>query len=194
MKISCERSRCARCTYLGRATRAAVLAVAATCSHTTAVASEGGSFGNYGVGASTLASGILGPPGTFVQYGYLLFYSADKFVDDRGNSSIPDFDLNVIAMATITRYTWDFKYKGFSFASALIPEALHVDVSIGSERDKATGLAYINVQPLAIGRSFGDFHVMTAMHVFLPTGHFDQNALANSTLNHKGITQEMSVT
>ncbi len=165
-----------------------------SCLHPLASASEGGAFGNYGVGASTLASGILGPPGTFVQYGYLLFYSADKFVDDRGHSSIPDFDLDIIATATITRYTWDFTYHGFSFASALIPEALHVDVDIGSVHDEATGLAYINVQPLAIGRSFGNWHVMTATHMFFPTGDYDRNALANSTLNHKGVTQELSVT
>lgn len=157
-------------------------------------ASEGGSFGNYGVGAQTLGSGLLGPPATFVQYGYLLSYSADRFADDRGHSAIPGFDLNIIAVASMTRYTWDITCGGFTFASALILEALHVDVEAGGVQDEATGLAFVNVQPLAVARSFGNWHLMTATHVFFPTGNYDRNALANSTLNHKGITQELSVT
>lgn len=172
----------------------ALLVVGLSSVHSIAAAAENGGFGPYGVGAQTLASGILAPQGATVQYGYLAYYSASKFVDDNGHSAIPGFEVNVAVEATMTRHTWDFTYGGFTFGSALIQEAAHVDVEAAGTSDSARGPVFVNIQPLAIGRHMGDWHVLTATHLLFPLGSYDRNALANSANNYFTFTQELSVT
>lgn len=170
------------------------LLVGASFIHSAASAAENGGFGPYGVGAQTLGSGILAPPGATVQYAYFAYYSANKFVDDSGHSAVPGFELDAAVEATMTRYTWDFNYHGITFGSAIIQGASHVNVEASGVRDSARGMNFINVQPIAIGLNMGDWHVLTATHLLFPVGSFDRDALANSTNNYFTYAQELSVT
>lgn len=178
----------------GKTLRSCLLLAGLISSPSIVTATENGGFGPYGVGAQTLGSGMLGPRGATIQYGYLAYYSASKFVDDNGRSAIPGFELNVAMEATMTRHTWDFTYGGFTFGSAVIQEALHLDVEAAGKSDSARGPMMINIQPLAVGRHMGNWHVLTASHFLFPLGSYDPNALANSANNYFTFAQELSVT
>lgn len=162
--------------------------------HPVASATENGGFGPYAVGAQTLGSGFLPPPGKTMTYGYMLYYSAGKFADSNGHSMIPDFGLDVAAEATMTRHAWDVTYAGFSFGSAIIQEAAHVGVDAAGNSDSDGGFMLLNVQPLAISRTMGRWHVLTASHLLFPLGDYEPAAMANSANNYFSFAQELSAT
>lgn len=159
-----------------------------------ALASEGGTFGNYGVGSQTLGSAILAPQDTTAFYGYLLYYTADSFRDGDGNSAISDFNLALRVEATYLRHTWKWQPAGLSFASGLIQEAVRVDVEVGGVRDRSTGLFLMNVVPVILGGSAGNVHYLFASHFLIPAGDYEPDALANHTLNYGTYSQEVSLT
>lgn len=158
------------------------------------MASEGGTFGNYAVGSQTLGSALLPPQDTTVFYGYLLYYTADSFRDDDGNSAISDFNLDFRAEASYLRHTWKWKPAGLNFASGLIQEAVRVDAEAGGVSDQSTGLFLMNIVPVILGGSAGDLHYLFASHFLIPAGDYDSDALANHTLNYGTYTQEVSLT
>lgn len=177
----------------GRIFRAALLVLGLSAIPCVAPAAEGGGFGNFAVGAQTVGSGVLAPPGQTVFYGYLLYYSAGKFVGNDGRSLIPDFDLNVAVEASMIRHTWGLSLGGFDFASSMIQEAAYVDVEAAGQRDSGSGSALLNIVPIEIGRHMGNWHAMTAGHFIMPGSH-DEDELANVTQNYYTYTQEVSVT
>lgn len=158
-----------------------------------ASASENGGFGPFAVGAQTLGSGVLAPPGVTVNYGYLLYYTADKFVGNNGKTFIPDFQLDAVAEATMTRHTWQFTAAGFNFGSAIIQQAVDLKVNINGQKDSSSGAVLVNLVPLVVGRHMGDWHVLTASHFLMP-GNYDKDELANATQNYFTYTQELSIT
>lgn len=162
--------------------------------HPNVMATENGGFGPYGVGAQTLGSSFLPPPGKTVAYGYMLLYSAGEFVGGDGRPMISDFNLDVVAEATMMRYAWDFTYAGFRFGSALVQEAVHVSVDAAGNGDSDGGLMLLNIQPLAVSRMAGSLHLLTASHVMIPLGRYDPAASANSAHNYFTFAQEFSAT
>ncbi|MGQ0503509.1 MAG: SphA family protein [Panacagrimonas sp.] len=159
------------------------------------LASESGGFGPFAVGAQTLGSGVLAPPGVTVNYAYLLYYTADKFVGNDGKTFAPlaDFKLDAYAEATMTRHTWQFTAGGFNFGSAIIQEAIHLEVEVAGQKDSSSGAVLVNLVPLIVGRHMGNWHALAAGHFIMP-GNYDKDALANGTQNYFTFTQELSVT
>lgn len=159
-----------------------------------ASAIEGGTFGNYGVGAMTVAAGLLPPPGETYFYGYLAHYSADRFVDGNGDSMIPGFNLDLTVEATQIKHTWKFKIAGLSVGSGIIQEAVHVDIEAGGQRDKATGNFLLALQPLILGGNSGNLHFSTSSYISIPAGDYDADSLANHVLNYYSFTQDLALT
>lgn len=171
---------------------ALVFAVAVV--HLPVSATENGGFGPYAVGAQTLGSGLLPPPGVTMNYGYVLYYEAERFVDGQGRSMVPDFHLAVSAEGTMTRHTWDFQYAGMKFGSALIQEALRVGVDAGGASASDRDVILFNVQPLAVSRAFGAWHLLTVSHLLFPLGNYDTAAMVNAANNYFAFAQEWSAT
>lgn len=178
----------------GRTWMALVYLLGVASIHTAARATENGGFGPYAVGAQTLGAGVLPPAGKTTTYQYTLYYSAGTFVDGDGKSMIPGFDLTVAAEGTMTRHTWDLSYAGLSFGSALIQQAIHVQLDAAGNSDEDGGFTLLNIQPIAISRTIGSWHLLTASHLLFPLGHYDATALANSANNYFAFAQEFSAT
>lgn len=157
-------------------------------------ATENGGFGPYAIGAQTLGSGIMPSRGTTTTYGYVLYYEAENFVDGRGRSMVPDFHLTVSAEGTMTRHTWDFQYGGMRFGSAVIQEAVRVGIDAGGASESDHDVVLLNIQPLAVSRAFGAWHLLTASHLLFPLGSYDEAALANAENNYFAFAQEFSAT
>lgn len=165
-----------------------------SCLLTTAqsVASENGS-GNYGVGVQTVAAGLLPPPGMTLFNGYLVYYTADSFRDDKGDSMIPGFQADLHVQALRAVHTWG-TYKGFTLTSSLIFESIDADIEAAGQEDADFGPTLVDIEPLHVGIQLGDWYLQTGTYFWIPIGDYDRTALVNSSFNYATISQSVAAT
>lgn len=162
---------------------------------TPALPAEGGGLGNFGVGALTVASAFVPPPGQSQVAGYLLYFSADHFRGDSGKGDlIPDFSLDLFVEAAVFKHTWNFKIAGLNVSSALLQEAAHVSLEAAGQSDKATGNWALGIQPLILSGAVGNLHFLSGSYFFFPAGDFDPDSLANPGLNYLSFSHEIAFT
>jgi hypothetical protein len=145
-------------------------------------ATEGGG-GAYPNGAEDFMSGAVPPPG-FYFLDYLTYYKADKFKDGSGGKLMPDFDLKVTA--NVFRFLYVTKQQilsGFWGMQVFIP-VLNVDVSVPGRSQSKTGIGDIIVDPFILSWHWKNFHLVTGLDIYIPTGSFDKNNLANLGRNY----------
>jgi len=162
---------------------AAALALA-----TPAAATEGGG-GHYPNGAEDFMVGALPPPGTYF-INYLSWYSADSFRDDSGDKLFDDFDLDVVANTLRLVHVTDYKFLGANWAVHAFLPLVNVDVSrriappFDRESDSRFGLGDIIIDPFILGWHGKNWHLITGLDIYVPTGAYDKNDLANIGRNH----------
>jgi len=149
-------------------------------------ATEGGG-GAYPNGAEDFMSGAAPPPGYYF-IDYFLYYSADKFKGNNGYSGIPDFDLDVVANTFRFIYITKQKILGGYWGVHMFVPIVYQDVSVGTPigtlSDNKTGLGDIIVDPFILSWHFKNFHFLTAVDIYMPTGRFDKEDLANTSRNY----------
>ncbi len=161
---------------------AAALLMGAAAIAGPASATEGGG-GAYPNGAEDFMAGALPPPGTYFK-NYLTYYTASKFKDNNGNDLIPDFKLKVAADVLRFIYVTDYKVFGANWAvHAFIPVA-YQDVTLGGRDDDRFGLGDIIVDPIILGWHSKNFHVTAGLDIYIPTGSYNQDRLANTGRNY----------
>lgn len=162
---------------------AAALALA-----TPAAATEGGG-GHYPNGAEDFMVGALPPPGTYF-INYLSWYSADSFRDDNGDKLFDDFDLDVVANTLRLVHVTDYKFLGANWAVHAFLPLVNVDVSrriappFDRESDSRFGLGDIIIDPFILGWHGKNWHLITGLDIYVPTGAYDKNDLANIGRNY----------
>jgi hypothetical protein len=162
---------------------AAALALA-----TPAAATEGGG-GHYPNGAEDFMVGALPPPGTYF-INYLSWYSADSFRDDSGDKLFDDFDLDVVANTLRLVHVTDYKFLGANWAVHAFLPLVNVDVSrriappFDRESDSRFGLGDIIIDPFILGWHGKNWHLITGLDIYVPTGAYDKNDLANIGRNY----------
>jgi len=145
-------------------------------------ATEGGG-GAYPNGAEDFMAGAVPPPGTYF-LDYLTYYKADKFRDGSGGKLMPDFDLKVTA--NVFRFLYVTKQQilgGFWGMHVFIP-VLNVDVRNPYGSQSKTGLGDIIVDPFILSWHWKNFHLVTGLDIYIPTGKYDKNNLANLGRNY----------
>jgi hypothetical protein len=162
---------------------AAALALA-----TPASATEGGG-GHYPNGAEDFMVGALPPPGTYF-INYLSWYSADSFRDDNGDKLFDDFDLDVVANTLRLVHVTDYKFLGANWAVHAFLPLVNVDVSrriappFDRESDSRFGVGDIIIDPFILGWHGKNWHLITGLDIYVPTGAYDKNDLANIGRNY----------
>lgn len=147
-----------------------------------AFATEGGG-GAYPNGAEDFMMGALPPPGTYFK-NYLTYYTASKLKDNDGNDLVSNFDLKVVADVFRFIHVTHYKVLGASWAvQALIP-LVYQDVELGGGRDNRSGLGDIIVDPIVLGWHSRNFHVTAGLDIYIPSGSYDKNRLANIGRNY----------
>jgi hypothetical protein len=149
-------------------------------------ATEGG--GNaYPLGAEDFMSGAAPPPGTYF-INYFLYYHADEFNNGSGDNIDKKFDLE--AVVNTFRFIHITKHKilgGFWGMHMFIP-LWNLDVTAttpaGVKGDTQTGLGDIIVDPFILSWHFKNFHFLTAVDIYMPTGRYDKDDLANTSRNY----------
>ncbi|MBI5101666.1 MAG: transporter [Nitrospirae bacterium] len=149
---------------------------------TPAFATEGGG-GAYPNGAEDFMAGAVPPPGSYF-INYLTHYRADRLNDGNGNSAVPNFDLK--ATANVFRFIYVTKQQvlgGFWGMHAFLP-VVNLDVKVPGASQSNTGIGDIIVDPFILSWHSKNFHAVTALDIYVPTGAYDVRDLANIGRNH----------
>ncbi|MEC4677235.1 MAG: transporter [Nitrospirota bacterium] len=145
-------------------------------------ASEGGGSA-YPNGAEGFFAGVVPPPGQYL-INYFSYYRADRLNDAAGNKLPLDFKLSVTANTLRYIHITDKKILGGFWGWHVLLPILNVDVEVGGNTDKKTGLGDIIISPLVLSWHSPSFHYAVGLDFYLPTGSYDKNALANTSRNY----------
>ena len=145
-------------------------------------ATEGG--GNaYPLGAEDFMSGAVPPPG-FYFINYFLYYSADELNNKDGDNVDNDFDLDVVANTFRFIYITKQKIFGGFWGVHMFVPIVYQDVSLFGTSDDKTGLGDIIVDPFILSWHFKNWHLATGVDIYMPTGSYDKEDLANISRNY----------
>ncbi|CCK78315.1 SphA family protein [Desulfobacula toluolica] len=141
--------------------------------------------GGEGVKAATVP-----PPGFYYRM-YNLYYTADEFMDDNGNETPIDFDVNVFAV--VNRFIWvtDKKFLGADFFMDAVLPIVYTDIEIGAmglDKDEF-GFADLLIEPVGLAWHGPRYDAVVALGVWLPFGDYDIN---NAASPGKGFTTFMA--
>ena len=150
-------------------------------------ATEGGG-GAYPNGAEDFMSGAIPPPG-FYFINYFLYYHADEFNNKHGDNVDKDFDLDVVANTFRFIYITKQKIFGANWGVHMFVPIVYQDVTAttpgGVKSDTQTGLGDIIVDPFILSWHFSkNFHLATGIDIYMPTGRYDKDDLANTSRNY----------
>lgn len=137
--------------------------------------------GAYPSGAEDFMAGAVPPPG-FYFIDYLTHYRADKLT--MGGQAVPNFDLK--ATANVFRFIYVTKQQvlgGFWGMHAFLP-IVNLDVTAGNRSQSNTGIGDIIIDPFILSWHSKNWHAVTALDIYLPTGAYDANDLANIGRNY----------
>ncbi|GGB86978.1 phenol degradation protein [Marinobacterium zhoushanense] len=155
--------------------------IAMLCS-SNVLATEGGGS-NYPMGAENYLMGALPPPGVYPLI-YAQHYSADEFKDGSGDSLPIDFDLEANVLAPRLVWVTDKTILGGQlFAAALLP-LVDLDVSVNGFSQSNKGVGDLDLTAALSYHHSPNLHSAVGFDLFVPTGEYDKNDLANIGRNY----------
>jgi hypothetical protein len=144
---------------------------------TEALATENGG-GAYPNGAEDFMSGAVPPPGNYF-INYIDYYSADKF-----KNGPPDFKLSVAADTLRFIHITDKQILGGFWGFHIFLPFVYMDVNAVGMSDRRGSLGDIIVDPFILSWHGKNWHAVTAVDVYMPTGNYDRFHLANPGRNY----------
>jgi hypothetical protein len=145
-------------------------------------ATEGGG-GAYPNGAEDFMSGAAPPPGTYF-INYFDFYSANGFKDKHGNNMFPfkaDIFANTFRLIHITDRQLLGGFWGMHIFIPLVKMDVHTSPGGSDSRE---GLGDIIVDPFILSWHGKNWHLITALDIYCPTGEYDRDRVANIGRNY----------
>lgn len=142
----------------------------------------------YHNGAEDFMTGAVPPPGNYY-INYFNYYAADKFKNDSGRT-VDGFDLKVAANVSRFIHVTDKQFLGGSWALHAFIPLVYMDVSFdppiapGSMDDRRGSLGDIIVDPFILAWHGANWHAVTGLDIYMPTGNYDKNRLANVGRNY----------
>ena len=148
-------------------------------------AAEGGGT-VLALGAENYGAGMVPPPGTY-WLTYATHYEANRVNNATGHDVGGD-GFHVTADVIAPRFIWVMPYKllGGDPLVHVIAPLVSLDVKAGGASQRASGLGDITVGS-EIAFHDGNFHSVAGVDVYLPTGKYDKNDLANIGHNHTAV-------
>lgn len=149
-------------------------------------ATEGGGSA-YHNGAEDFMSGAVPPPGNYY-INYFNYYAADKFNVDGDDKK--GFDLKVAADVSRFIHVTDKQFLGGSWALHAFIPLVYMDVNLDppiapvSMDDRRGSLGDIIVDPFILAWHGANWHAVTGLDIFMPTGNYDKSRLANVGRNY----------
>lgn len=170
-----------------------IAALAAVTAAGTAHATQGGG-GAYPNGAEDFMAGAVPPPGTYL-LNYLNYYSADKLVGNSGNEIANGFELDVVADVVRVLHVTNTQLLGGNWGFQLFVPLVYMDVTVpGPGSDSRASLGDIIIDPLILSWHGKNWHAVTGIDIFMPTGNFTKGHLANVGRNYWTIEPIVAAT
>ncbi len=139
-----------------------------------------GETGHYVNGVEGIKAATLPPPGLYYRL-YNVFYNADEFNDEHGDSMDINFEVSVYAM--VHRLVWitDKKVIGADFGADVIIPFVYTDIEIKGTPvdDDQFGLGDIAIEPFVLSWHGPFYDASFGLAVYVPTGEYDQNEPAS---------------
>ena len=140
--------------------------------------------GAYPNGAEDFMAGAVPPPGTYF-LNYLTWYSADRFNDDADR--VESFHLDAVADVVRLLHVTDKKVLGADWGMHIFIPFADVDAEVPSFGidESRSGLGDIIIDPIILGWHFSkNLHAVAALDIYVPTGKYGQEHLANPGRNY----------
>lgn len=169
-------------------------AIAAALSGPAYATEGGGSI--YANGVENFLSGAMPPPG-FYPIVYGTRYRATALRDNNGDdisAALGGFRAEVTGV--VPRFVWvtDKQVLGGQLAFHAIVPLLNVDVTIGANQQRKTGVGDINLAA-ALGYHVSDkLHYVVAFEANAPTGKYERGDLANIGRNYWNVEPLIAIT
>jgi hypothetical protein len=138
---------------------------------TPAHATENGG-GAYPNGAEDFMAGAVPPPGNYF-INYFNYYSAGKFKDGP-----PEFKLNVAADVLRFIHITDKQFLGGLWGVHVFIPLVYMDLKMSgmSAHDRRASLGDIIVDPFILSWHGKNWHAVTAVDIYMPTGNYTKTA------------------
>ncbi|RKG35102.1 phenol degradation protein meta [Acinetobacter guerrae] len=134
------------------------------------------------LGAEGNMAGNLPPAGVYLLT-YFQDYSANKMVDRHGDSTVPNFDLDVNALVLRVVWMTDKTFLGGQLGFYGIQPMISMRLNVAGLSDSDKGLADFVFAPLLAWHQ-GNHHWGVALENVVPSGDYDKNHLANIGKNY----------
>ena len=134
--------------------------------------------GAYPNGAEDFMSGAVPPPGNYF-INYIDYYSANKF-----KNGPPDFKVSVAADTLRFIHITDKQVLGGFWGFHLFLPFVYMDVNAVGMSDRRGSLGDIIVDPFILSWHGKNWHAVTGVDIYMPTGNYDRFHLANPGRNY----------
>jgi hypothetical protein len=155
-------------------------------------ASENGAA-HYPTGTNTVEPALMPPPGDSLWLNYLTYYTADRFNNSSGASSVPGYLVSAGAEAARLLHTWT-SLDGVAWTSGLVLIASDAHIDVPHRSGSGGGLGDLVIQPVLLTARFGNLHVLAGVDVSLPTGNYSKDKLVNPGLNCTTVAPQVALT
>lgn len=136
---------------------------------------------NIGKGSEGFYAGATPPQGLYGVI-YTNYYSADRYSDGKGRSSIADFHLTVDAIAARLFYQSSLDLAGGRVGFFAIGSGARIGSRVISGSHSVVAMGDMTLGS-TIGWQRGDWHLLAAFDLVVPTGSYDAHRALN-TGNH----------
>lgn len=150
------------------------------------VAAQNVQTGHYAPGWNgNLKAGMMAPDPGFYMQNTTMYFNARKFKDGSGDTASSDkTDYLLTSLALVWRP--DFKLFGGDYQAVVTPafgNLSGVPVLVdGAPQDASVGLTDMFFSPIGLGWHWSEFHLVTALGGFAPTGKYNSGANDNTGL------------
>lgn len=146
--------------------------VTACCVSTAALAGGGQHYPN---GAEGCFCGIAPPPGWYL-VNYFLYYNADAYMDNSGNTvaagPFANFDATVWADVVRVLYSSEYEILGGNWLAHVFIPYLNIDYdSLGFDD---AGIGDIIVDPFIVAWHWGEYHAVAGIDIYVPIGDYER--------------------
>jgi hypothetical protein len=155
-------------------------------------ASENGAA-HYPTGTNTVEPALMPAPGESLWLNYLTYYTADRFNNSNGASSVPGYLVNAEAEAARLLHTW-LSVEGVAWTSGLVLIANDATLTVPHRSGSGGGLGDLVIQPVLLTAAYGNLHVLAGFDVSLPTGNYNKDKLVNAGLNYTTVAPQLALT
>lgn len=138
--------------------------------------------GAYPNGAECFMAGAVPPPGTYF-LNYFMYYTAGEFKIKNG-PDLSHFDVNVAADVLRLIYVTKHQILGGFWGMHMFVPFANVDLTTPGGSDSKFGIGDIIVDPFILSWHTKNLHVATGLDIYIPTGAYDKDDIANVGRNY----------